>query len=58
MRALAAAYEPDRLEEIAFSLYERFRPRIPSGARGWGAAGTLDLDSIRSMASAARESGD
>ena len=54
MQKLAAAYDPDRLEEVAFALYERFRPRIPEGARGWGARGTLDLDSVRSMAAGAR----
>jgi hypothetical protein len=50
MRALAEAYEPDALEAAAFSLYERFRPRIPEGARGWGARGTLDLALVRSLA--------
>jgi hypothetical protein len=30
----------------AFSLYERFRPVIPEGVRGWGAKGELDLDLI------------
>ena len=50
MEELAAAYEPPRLEEVAFALYERFRPRIPSGVRGWGAKGVLDLDVVRSLA--------
>jgi hypothetical protein len=49
MRALAAAYEPARLEGVAFSLYERFRPQIPPGVRGWGAKGVLDLDLVRSL---------
>ena len=31
-------------------LYEQFRPEIPTGKRGWGAKGTLDLDLIRSLA--------
>jgi hypothetical protein len=53
MRALAEAYSPERLEEVAFALYERFRPRIPDGVRGWGAKGTLDLDRVRSLASEA-----
>ena len=53
MEALAAAHEPDRLEDVAYALYERFRPRIPEGARGWGARGTLDLDLVRSMAESA-----
>ena len=54
MQALAEAYSPDRLEEVAFALYERFRPRIPEGARGWGAKGALDLEYVRSLAAEAR----
>ena len=54
MERLARAYEPDDLEEIGFSLYEQFRPRIPAGARGWGAKGVLDLDLIRSLADRGR----
>jgi hypothetical protein len=49
MRALAGAYEPARLEAVAFALYERFRPDIPAGVRGWGATGVLDLDLVRSL---------
>jgi hypothetical protein len=50
MRELAAAYPRGRLADIAFSLYEKFRPRIPDGKAGWGAKGTLDTESIRSLA--------
>jgi len=46
---LAASFDPDVLAERAYSLYEKFRPRIPAGKRGWGAAGLLDLDFIRSL---------
>jgi hypothetical protein len=31
-------------------LYEQFWPEIPSGVRGWGATGDLDLGLIESMA--------
>jgi hypothetical protein len=31
-------------------LYEKFRPEIPEGKKGWGARGELDLDYIRSLA--------
>ena len=55
MRALARAYPPRRLEELAYVLYERFRPEIPAGARGWGAKGALDLGKIRRMARRAGE---
>jgi hypothetical protein len=50
MKALAKAYPPDQLAAQAYSLYEQFRPDIPEGKRGWGAAGPLDLDCIRSLA--------
>jgi len=50
MAELAAAFEPDDLAAAARDLYDRFRPAIPKGRRGWGAKGTLDLDLIRSLA--------
>jgi hypothetical protein len=50
MEALAAAYPPDQLAAQAYTLYEQFRPAIPEGKRGWGAAGPLDLDLIRALA--------
>jgi len=39
-------------EEIAaraYRLYEEFRPAIPAGVTGWGAAGELDLDLIEGL---------
>jgi len=50
MIRLAEAYDPDELAEEAFKLYERFRPQIEPGKRGWGQKGTLDLDLIRRLA--------
>ncbi len=50
MKTLAASRTPSELAGEAFSLYEDFRPKIPAGMRGWGAAGELDLDLIRSLA--------
>ena len=50
MMLLAEASPPDELATQAFGLYERFRPSVPSGSKGWGAAGELDLELIRSMA--------
>lgn len=50
MEALAKACGPDDLAEQAFALYERFRPEIPVGKKGWGAKGTLDVGLIRSLA--------
>lgn len=51
MEELAQAFEPQQLEAKAYSLYEKFRPEIPAGRRGWGAQGKLDLDYIRSLVS-------
>ena len=50
MQALAQAYEPEALNERAFALYERFRPAVPMGKQGWGAAGELDLGLLRELA--------
>jgi hypothetical protein len=50
MKALARAYPPGTLAREAYHLYERFRPSVPAGQRGWGASGTLDIDAIRDMA--------
>jgi hypothetical protein len=50
MRNLAKAFQPEQLLKNAFSLYEKFRPAIPEGVRGWGAKGNLDIDRIRSLA--------
>ena len=40
---------PERLAAWAFQLYEQFRPVIPGGKAGWGAAGDLELDKIRGL---------
>src|SRR3954467_10287789 len=50
MEHLAASLSPEELSRRGFALYEAFRPDIPSGARGWGAAGELDLDRITGLA--------
>lgn len=49
METLAKAYAPKQLESKAYGLYEKFRPEIPEGTKGWGAKGELDLDYIRSL---------
>jgi hypothetical protein len=49
MKDLAGSYEPAVLEKRGYDLYEKFRPEIPEGKRGWGAAGELDLDKIQSL---------
>ena len=50
MEKLAKAYTPKQLEGKAYDLYEKFRPTIPEGTKGWGAKGELDLDYICSLA--------
>lgn len=50
MEILAKAYTPRQLESKAYDLYEKFRPEIPEGKKGWGAKGELDLNYIRSLA--------
>jgi hypothetical protein len=50
MQKLAKAYTPKQLESKGYDLYEKFRPEIPEGKKGWGAKGELDLDYIRSLA--------
>jgi len=50
MEKLAKAYTRKQLESKAYGLYEKFRPEIPEGVKGWGAKGELDLDHIRSLA--------
>jgi hypothetical protein len=47
MDALASSLGPEDLAARAFELYEVFRPQVPAGTRGWGAAGVLDLARIR-----------
>jgi len=50
MEALAKSLESAELAAGAFALYEKFRPSIPEGVRGWGAKGELNLDRIRGLA--------
>ncbi|MHC4715293.1 MAG: hypothetical protein ACYTAN_18815, partial [Planctomycetota bacterium] len=49
MSALAGSFEPEELAARSYGLYEKFRPQIPPGKRGWGAKGELDLSFIRSL---------
>jgi hypothetical protein len=51
MEKLAKSLSKKELESKAYPLYEKFRPEIPEGKKGWGAKGELDLDYIRSLAS-------
>ena len=46
MERLAASRRRERLAEEAFHLDEQFRPTVPAGLKGWGAAGDLDVARI------------
>ena len=46
---LAASFDKKELTDRAYRLYEKFRPVIPPGRRGWGAKGELALEVIRSL---------
>jgi hypothetical protein len=50
MVILAKSFKPAELSAAAFGLYEQFRPAIPSGVRGWGAKGVLDLGKVATLA--------
>ncbi len=51
MEKLARSLSPNELSTNAYKLYGKFTPKVPSGTKGWGAKGELDLDLIRSLAS-------
>jgi hypothetical protein len=40
MQKLAKSYKPQGLAHDAYRLYERFRPDIPAGKKGWGPGAT------------------
>ena len=50
MQKLAKAYKLKEVAQEAYRLYERFRPSIPQGVKGWGAKGELDLGVIEELA--------
>jgi hypothetical protein len=50
LQKLARAHKPKELAAKAYALYEKFRPAIPTGTKGWGAKGDLDLRRIEKLA--------
>jgi hypothetical protein len=54
LEKLAEAYSPEELAGKAYKLYEQFRPSVPGGVQGWGAAGELDLGLINRLTRSAR----
>jgi hypothetical protein len=49
MTKLAKAYPPRELATAAYRFYQRFRPAVPAGVKGWGAKGELDLDLLAQL---------
>jgi hypothetical protein len=49
MGKLANSLPRRKIAARAYRLYERFRPEVPAGVRGWGAAGKLALDRIEAL---------
>jgi hypothetical protein len=50
MQRLAGTFAPKALADVAFHLYDRFRPVIPEGVKGWGAKVELDLGLVGRLA--------
>ncbi|KAJ7549019.1 hypothetical protein O6H91_07G036800 [Diphasiastrum complanatum] len=50
MATLACKYSPDEIGKVGYILYEKFRPQVHPGSRGWGAKGVLDLNYISALA--------
>lgn len=50
MKELAKGFKAVKLATDAYRLYEKFRPSVPEGEKGWGAKGELDLRLILSLA--------
>ena len=50
MEELAVRHDPAVLNRIGFRLYERFRPEVPPGNKGWGAKAALEIARILAAA--------
>ena len=49
MTRLARSLPVKDLATHAYTIYEKFRPETPAGARGWGAKGDLDLARLKEL---------
>jgi len=54
MRRLARSMPPKTLAASGYALYVKFRPGVPTGVKGWGARGNLDLTLIRRLTKPSR----
>jgi hypothetical protein len=50
MKKLAKAFSAEELAIKGYTLYELLRPNIPSGVKGWGEKGELDLRLLERLA--------
>lgn len=41
--------EKEQLNKKAFGMYEKFRPDVPKGQKGWGRKGELSLESVENV---------
>jgi hypothetical protein len=49
MEDVANSYPAQEIGKIAYSLYQKFRPKVPDGVKGWGAKGVLDIRSMQAL---------
>ncbi|HTP12643.1 MAG TPA: hypothetical protein VMM37_03410 [Bacteroidota bacterium] len=49
MVTVAKSFRAETLAEQAYRLYEKFRPTVPEGVKGWGTKGELDLATIKDV---------
>jgi hypothetical protein len=54
MRRLARSVPPKTLAANGYALYVKFRAGVPTGVKGWGAKGKLDLALIRRLTKPSR----
>jgi hypothetical protein len=54
MRRLARSMPPKTLATNGYALYVKFRPNVPTGVKGWGTRGKLDLTLIRRLTKPSR----
>jgi hypothetical protein len=54
MRRLAQSVPPKTLAANGYALYVKFWPGVPTGVKGWGAMGKLDLTLVRRLAKPSR----
>lgn len=48
-KELADTFSPEDVAASGYKLYEKFRPSVPQGQRGWGAKGVLDLQYVLTL---------